>query len=179
MTMSAQPPTDTGALAKREARLAWGMLLPTITAVSLVVALPLLAIFWISFKPVSLADLRAPEMVVRESLRLRNDTATLDYRVNNSSRDSIISGAAFTDTVPDSVSITGELPEFCRLDAQLLSCDFGDLSGGFRERYRIDVEVSGDPAAAKTAVEDSVPVIVGDADGLSPRSRGNLFPSKS
>ncbi len=164
MTMSAQPPTDTGALAKREARLAWGMLLPTITAVSLVVALPLLAIFWISFKPVSLADLRAPEMVVRESLRLRNDTATLDYRVNNSSRDSVISGAAFTDTVPDSVSITGELPEFCRLDAQLLSCDFGDLSGGFRERYRIDVEVSGDPEAAKTAVEASVPVIVGDAD---------------
>ena len=52
------PPIGTGSLGKREARLAWGLLFPTITAVSLVVVLPLLAIFWISFKPVELADLR-------------------------------------------------------------------------------------------------------------------------
>ena len=44
------PPIGTGSLGKREARLAWGLLFPTITAVSLVVVLPLLAIFWISFK---------------------------------------------------------------------------------------------------------------------------------
>ena len=43
-----QPPSGTGPLARREARLAWGLLLPTITAVALVVLLPLLAIFWIS-----------------------------------------------------------------------------------------------------------------------------------
>ena len=66
---SATPPTGTGPLARREARLAWGMLFPTIAIVSLVVVLPLLAIFWISFKPVQLADLRPPEVVVREDLR--------------------------------------------------------------------------------------------------------------
>ena len=78
------PPTGTGPLAKREARLAWGLLTPTITAVALVVVLPLLAIFWISVKPVSLADLRAPEVVLREDLRGSPDTAgdeaTIRYR---------------------------------------------------------------------------------------------------
>ncbi|MGI9394850.1 MAG: sugar ABC transporter permease, partial [Boseongicola sp.] len=58
------PPTGVGPLAKREARLAWSLLSPTITAVALVVVLPLLAIFWISVKPVELGDLRAPEVVL-------------------------------------------------------------------------------------------------------------------
>ncbi len=164
MAISAQPPADRGALAKREARLAWGMLLPTITAVSLVVALPLLAIFWISFKPVSLSDLRAPEMTVRESLRIRNDAARLEYRVNNSSQESVITGAGFSDEIPPSVTVIGELPENCVLNQRLLSCGYGDLEGGFRERIRIDVTVSGDPDAAELAAESSLPAVEGEAD---------------
>ncbi len=35
----------------------------------MVVLLPLLAIFWISVKPVALADLRPPAVVLREDLR--------------------------------------------------------------------------------------------------------------
>ena len=57
-TPSSGPPTTTGPLQKREARLAWGLLFPTIAIISAVVVLPLLAIFWISFKPIGLADLR-------------------------------------------------------------------------------------------------------------------------
>ena len=53
---TATPPTGTGPLGKREARLAWGLLFPTIAIVSMVVVLPLLAIFWISVKPIGLAD---------------------------------------------------------------------------------------------------------------------------
>ena len=41
---SAVPPKGTGPLARREARLAWGLLLPTLSAVSLVVILPLLGV---------------------------------------------------------------------------------------------------------------------------------------
>lgn len=164
MAISMQPPSDHGALAKREARLAWGMLLPTISAVSLVVALPLLAIFWISFKPVSLSDLRAPEMVVKEALRVRNETARLEYRVNNSSQDAIITGASFQDEIPASITITGDLPENCDLAGQRLNCDFGDLEGGFRERLRIDVAVNGDVDAAELAAESSRPSIQGDTD---------------
>jgi len=80
------PPTKRGALAKREAKLAWGLLLPTISMVSLVIILPLIAIFWISVKPVGLADLRAVAPVVKESLRKKGDDFRIEYRVRNSSQ---------------------------------------------------------------------------------------------
>ena len=64
-----QPPTETGPLARREARLAWSLLYPTIAIVAAVVVLPLFAVFWISFKPIGLAYLRPPTPVVREALR--------------------------------------------------------------------------------------------------------------
>jgi ABC-type sugar transport system permease subunit len=65
--MTAPPPTGTGPLARREARLAWGLLLPTLISRRAGRVLPLLAIFWISFKPIGLADLRPPAPVVREA----------------------------------------------------------------------------------------------------------------
>ena len=76
-------PQAPGPLARREERLAWALLLPTLSAVALVVILPLIAIFWISFKPIELADLRAPVPVVKEDLRGKlqalGDQATLRY----------------------------------------------------------------------------------------------------
>ena len=165
MDSSAQPPTDRGALAKREARLAWSMLFPTIAAVSIVVALPLLAIFWISFKPVSLEDLRPPETSVRESLRTRDKPLQVDYRIRNTSQDTIISSASFTDTIPDNIIIIGDLPKQCSLsNSNQLKCEFGDLQGGFRDRFQIDVALVGDLEAAKLAVESSIPIAVGQVD---------------
>ena len=106
---NAHPPVGTGPLAKREARLAWGLLFPTITAVALVVVLPLLAIFWISFKPVELADLRAPEVVLREDIRGDDDAvgdeATIRYRLRNSSQEQQITGVSFSDTVPEGLAV--------------------------------------------------------------------------
>ncbi|MCY3877844.1 MAG: sugar ABC transporter permease [Rhodobacteraceae bacterium] len=159
-----QPPTGRGALARREARLAWGMLLPTIAAVALVVILPLLAIFWISVKPVGLVDLRPPSVLVRESLRLRDDTARLDYRINNSSQEEVIEGAGFTHELPASVRITGEIPQPCQLSGRILNCEFGNIPGGFRERFRIDVEIDGDAETAAAAVKATEPVTRGEVD---------------
>ena len=51
-------PKTLGPLSRREARFAWTLLLPTILSVALVIVLPLMAIFWISFKPIALEDLR-------------------------------------------------------------------------------------------------------------------------
>ena len=100
----ATPPTGTGPLARREARLAWGLLFPTLAAVSLVVILPLLAVFWISFKPVGLADLRPPTPIVREDIRgdleAPGDEATLRYRLRNSSQDQPILGVTLSDDWP-------------------------------------------------------------------------------
>ena len=162
----ASPPTERGALQKREARLAWGLLLPTIVAVSLVVILPLFAVFWISFKPVGLADLRPTAPIVRESLRVSGDEARIEYRVRNSSQIDDIRNVVLTDRLPEGVTVAGELPEPCVLEGRDLTCDFGDIPGKFNERLRIPVTLSGGEDALETAVEGSEPKITGDADSI-------------
>ena len=74
-----------------------------VAIVSAVVIVPLLAIFWISFKPIGLADLRPPAPVVRESLRGSDDDMRIQYRVRNSSRSEVITGVTLRDTLPDSL----------------------------------------------------------------------------
>lgn len=139
------PPTGTGPLAKREARLAWGLLFPTIAAVALVVVLPLLAIFWISFKPVELGDLRAPEVVLREDLRggpeVAGDEATIRYRLRNSSQEQQITGVTFNDVIPEGLQVLAVDPR-CTLDGRDLACDLGDWEPGLRDTLTFPVTVS-------------------------------------
>jgi multiple sugar transport system permease protein len=167
---AAVPPKGTGPLARREARLAWGLLFPTILSVAAVIILPLMSIFWISFKPIELADLRPPAPVVRESLRGRpaaaGDMAEVEYRLRNSSQQEVISGVTLSDTWPPGVTLVGDLPEACELTGQSLFCDFGDIDPGFSDRFRVEVEVGqaffdwgGDP-------EDSEPVVTGSAQNV-------------
>ncbi|WP_421704851.1 carbohydrate ABC transporter permease [Aliiroseovarius sp.] len=162
---SVSPPTGQGPLARREARLAWSLLLPTLTAVFLVVALPLLAVFWISFKPVQLADLRAPVPIVKESLRGRpkvaGDEGEWEFRLRNSSPKALISGVTFTDVLPEGLTL-GAVPEPCTITGQQLTCDFGDLEGGQRHRIRIPVTLTTDaPDVAATE-----PTVTGSADNI-------------
>ncbi|MEM9475023.1 MAG: sugar ABC transporter permease [Pseudomonadota bacterium] len=167
---SLTPPTGTGPLARREARLAWSLLFPTIFIVSLVVILPLLSIFWISFKPVGLADLRPPEIVAREDLRggpeAIGDAAEIRYRVRNSSQEMPISGVRIDDTLPEGVVLDGAPPEPCVVDGRALSCDFGDVEGGFRVTIEIPVVLEADPEALEEAIEDSAPSITGRAENI-------------
>lgn len=160
----AVPPKGTGPLARREARLAWGLLLPTVTAVSLVVVLPLLAIFWISFKPVGLADLRPPEVVVREDLRGKpttaGDDATVRYRLRNSSQDHPITGVTLTDTWPAGLAMKSLDPR-CSMEADTLFCDLGDWEGKHRETLTIDVTVDAAYFDAGTDLRDTKPVMTG------------------
>ena len=163
------PPVSAGPLARREARLAWGMLMPTIVSVSLVVILPLLAIFWISFKPVSLSDLRAPAPIVREDLRGRpadvGDEAFIRYRLRNSTQDTVISDVTMTDVLPPGLQI-GELDPRCTLDGTALKCVFGDWAGGFRDELRIPVVVDQAFLDADFDVKSSSPVVTGSSESL-------------
>ncbi|MEN0001644.1 MAG: sugar ABC transporter permease [Pseudomonadota bacterium] len=163
---AATPPKGIGPLQKREARLAWGLLLPTILIIAAVVILPLLAIFWISFKPVQLADLRPPEVVVREDLRGRpaapGDAAEIRYRIRNSSQDQTIAGVTLTDTLPPGLEVT-DLDQRCTLEGQALFCDFGDIDGGFREDFRIPVTVAASYLEGGD-VSDSEPVMTGRSE---------------
>ncbi|MEO1702603.1 MAG: sugar ABC transporter permease [Pseudomonadota bacterium] len=162
------PPHGIGPLQRREARLAWSLLLPTITIVSLVVILPLIAIFWISVKPIGLADLRPVAPILREALRGSGDEVRIEYRLRNSSQDIEVSGVTLTDSLPPEVNIIGELPEPCILDGQSLRCDFGTLEPGFNERLRIAVSLAPgvDADMAEELVEGSSPRVTGSGDSV-------------
>ncbi|APZ51427.1 carbohydrate ABC transporter permease [Salipiger abyssi] len=164
----AVPPTGTGPLAKREARLAWGLLFPTLAAVSLVVILPLLAVFWISFKPVGLANLRPPTPIVREDIRgdleAPGDAATLRYRLRNSSQDQPILGVTLSDAWPEGLEAS-ELDPRCAIAEGRLSCDFGDWEGGAREQLRIPVTATEAYFAGPDATA-SDPALTGQAQNV-------------
>ena len=161
----ASPPTGRGALAKREARLAWSLLFPTIAIVSLVIILPLLAIFWISVKPVGLNDLRPVSAVVRESLRGSDDDARVEYRVRNSSQDKPLGNVGFSDVFPLEVTL-GALPDNCTFTDQTLDCAFGDVDPAFSERLRIPVSFEGDSDAMEDFLESSPPVARGEGSNI-------------
>lgn len=165
----AVPPERAGPLAKREARLAWALLFPTVFSVSLVVLLPLLTIFWVSFKPIGLEDLRPPETVVREQLRGRpaqaGDEATIRYRVRNSSQDKPIQGVSIADTLPDGLDIIS-VDERCSLNDLTLSCDLGDFEGGQRENIEIDVTVSQAFLDADVDLDETETIVTGSGENI-------------
>ena len=47
-----------------EAKLAYTMLIPTISIVFLIILFPIFGNFWLSFKEVKLGDLRAPQPII-------------------------------------------------------------------------------------------------------------------
>lgn len=157
------PPHTRGALERREAALAWRLLAPTIAIVSLVILLPLFAIFWISFKPVGLSDLRPVSTVVRESLRTRGGAPRIEYRVRNSSQEKPLEGARFEDVIPSGVTLL-EVPESCALNGEMLRCDFGDLPAKFNKRLSIPVALDGDSRVLEEQVEGSKPRTFGRGD---------------
>ncbi|MEM9250610.1 MAG: sugar ABC transporter permease, partial [Pseudomonadota bacterium] len=170
------PPTGTGPLQKREARLAWSLLMPTITIVSLVVILPLLAIFWISFKPIGLADLRPVAPVVREDLRNAGEPdQAVRYRLQNRSQDTPIENVTFTDSLPAGATLdVSQLPEQCVLNGAALRCVIGTLDPGDRLTFVIPIAFDGQDGfddAALDAMEDALEddteaVATGDAESI-------------
>ncbi len=162
-------PKGTGPLGKREAKLAWGMLAPTIISASLVVILPLLAIFWISFKPITLGDLRVPTPEVYERIKGKienaGDEALYDLRLTNSSREEPITGVTLQDTLPEGMIIL-ELPPECTLNGRDLFCEFGDWEAGYRERLRIPFSGTQAFVDADPNPRESVAILEGQANSV-------------
>ena len=171
------PPTGNGPLGKREARLAWLLLFPTIISVSIVVILPLIAIFWISFKPIGLEDLRPPETVVREQLRGRlsadGDTATIRYRLRNSSQKKPVEDVTLSDTLPDGLAIVS-VDERCLLNGQAFVCTLGDFEGGQRETVEIAVAASQTFLDASIKLNDNPAVVTGKGENIFTNSELTL-----
>ena len=136
MSTQPTPPKGLGPLAKREMRFAYMLLLPTFLIVLSVVLFPLLANIWISFKPVTLGDLRAPSILVNERLignvEASGDEADIRYRIRNSSRKSDIAAVSMTDDLPATLDVLG-YDDRCTLEDTVLACELGDYEAGKRE----------------------------------------------
>ena len=162
---STSPPSGTGPLQRREARLAWSLLFPTIAIVAAVVVLPLLAVFWISFKPIGLADLRPPAPVVREALRGSGDEMRFEYRIRNSSQSEPLSDVTIADRLPEGVEVI-RADERCDFSGADFTCIIGDLDGGARDEIEIFVALTGDEDAAKDASKSSEPEVTGSGNNI-------------
>lgn len=145
-------------LRQRESIFAFTLLAPTLLIVLSVIALPLMANFWISVKPVELADLRAPEVTVFKRARVNEGQIDLRYTLRNTSQDQAILNVEFTDELPASASLTSALPDACELDNQRLSCRYAQFEPRQRERFTV-----GFAGADAAAFKDSPSTIVFDS----------------
>ena len=132
-----------GRLSRRESRLAFGMTLPSILIVMAIVLFPLLTTFWISAKPIELADLRAPEVRAREQVKgeavAADDVFLLRYKLRNSSRDKPVLDVRLEDSLPAGL-VPLELDPRCELAAdRSLRCALGEFEPGQSETLNIDV----------------------------------------
>lgn len=165
-------------LAAREARLAYWMLLPTFIIVFAIVLFPVLANFWISFKPVELTDLRAPEPTIRERVRAEpeapGDELSVLYQLLNRSQDTVLRNVVFTDTLPDGLTLTGSEPR-CTVSETELRCDLGNWEGGYREDLELTFtaaepffSVAGDDLESflETSFEDTLPGVSAQAPNI-------------
>jgi multiple sugar transport system permease protein len=161
------PPKKLGPLAKREERLAWILLLPTVIAVALVIILPLASIFWISFKPIKLSDLRAPTVLFKESFHGKptqaGDLGEIRYKLRNSSRELSIKNITLIDLLPVGVTIT-QLDSRCDLKNKVLRCNLGSYPGGYRETIKIPVLITTPYLESKVSPKNSVPILSGNSD---------------
>ena len=119
-------------LSIREKKLAYSLILPTIILVLSIVIIPLLANFWISFKPISLGDLRPPKLILKENLRSKltstNDFAKIQYRYRNSSSKYELNEVAFSDLIPKGITVTKiKSKHDCKIDNSELICKLGKI----------------------------------------------------
>ncbi|MEJ8473653.1 carbohydrate ABC transporter permease [Roseibium algae] len=166
---TAVPPKGVGPMQRREVRLAFLMLAPTFLIILVIVLGPLLANFWISVKPVGLADLRPPAVLVNERVRgkpkVAGDVVTLEYRLRNSSQDKEIRHVVLNDTLPIGF-VPGKLPDACRLNDRALICDIGTVPGKWRDRLQLEGTAEQAFLELKRPGRESEPVISGDADNI-------------
>ena len=175
--MSYAPPKSLGPLARRQARLAWFLLLPTILSVVLVIILPLMAIFWISFKPIALEDLRPASAMVREQLKGKpkqsGDAAIIRYKIRNSSQKDPIFGVTIADEIPTSFEVI-MVDKRCSLKERNLSCSLGEFEGGQRETLEISVIAKQEFFDNKIKLTDSAVKVTGRGENVLTNSKFTL-----
>ncbi|RAH99874.1 transporter [Acuticoccus sediminis] len=164
-----KPPRGAGALEKREARLALLLLAPTFAIVALVVLVPLIMNFWISAKPVMLADLRPPEANINERVSSDEDdvaaggTFEITYTLRNTSPSLPVEGAGFSDEIPTGATIAID-DDRCAMTGQTLTCDVGELEPRARERFKFEATATEPIADVEDLFEGTVATSTGSGE---------------
>ncbi len=160
-------------LKAQERRLAYIMLLPPLLIVAAIVIFPVVANFWISVKPIELADLRAPVPAARErvSLNEADGSVEIQYRLQNRSTRGGIFDVTLTDALPSGFTLRDPV-EGCTVQGATLSCAFGDWEAGHRERLNLVFEAPAAFFASGIDLRDSDPILTGD--GENPLLRANF-----
>jgi multiple sugar transport system permease protein len=158
-------------LGAREARLAYWMLAPTFLIVFAIVLFPVAMNFWLSFKPVTLGDLRPPSPTVNERViaaEAPGDTLTLRLQVLNRSPQASLFDVRYEKALPAGLTLEeSELP--CEVVNRTLRCHFGDLPGGYRET--LDLEF----VAAQAYFDAGAPDLRRLESSVSGRAENALF----
>jgi len=127
-------------LAAREARLAYWLLAPTFAVIVLIVLFPVVLNVWLSFKPVTLADLRAPVPVANERVmqeaEAAGDEVVLRLTMRNGSQRIGLFGVTWTKTLPAGLTLTS-VDERCSQSNSVVTCAFGDWEAGYRETLEL------------------------------------------
>ena len=119
-------------LFRREKKLAFLLLLPTIFLVLSIVLIPLFANFWISFKPISLSDLRPPKLIIKENVRgklsFNGEIAQIQYRYRNSSTKYDLKNVILTDLIPKGIDIKSiTTNKKCLIKKNKIICDLKNV----------------------------------------------------
>ena len=158
-----------GTLAKKEEQLAWVLLFPTVLIIFSIVILPLISIFWISFKPISLSDLSPPKPIIKERLKgkleVGGDKGEIHYRIRNSSRDQIINNVKLVDIIPRGLKVLN-LDDRCQIDQRKLSCNLGSFKGGYREVLKLKVTSDEIFYINKILPKESIPKMTGKSENV-------------
>ena len=153
-----------GPIEKSEMIHAYGMLVPTVLIVLLIVLFPLFASFWISFKDVSISDLRKAEIKVTEKFSKKpktiDDISIIEYKFNNFSKSTSILNVSFTDNFPEGIKAL-DWPKNCKVDHKEIKCFLGDFKPKDKKKLKIQV-VAQDIYFNKTEKpKDSKPIVLG------------------
>ena len=156
-----------GPIEKQGVIQAYVMLVPTVAIVMAIVLFPLFANFWISFKDVTVSDLRIAEIKVNEKFKKKpieiGDVSEVEYRFNNFSKSSQITDVIFEDVIPYGLQLL-EVTDNCEIADQNLICNLGTFKPKERKRLKFKTKAQKEYFIDKEDPKNSKPTVEGNSE---------------
>ncbi|HKJ85580.1 MAG TPA: sugar ABC transporter permease [Spirochaetia bacterium] len=139
-----------------ETRLAVIMLVPALLIVFAIIIFPVLANFWIAFKPVGLGDLRRAAPQIRERVTTEaqqpGDELVIEYRVRNTSQQVEITDVELVLNIPAGLTVE-ESPGRCATTNGRMVCSYDRWEGGYADRFEVTY-IAAEPFFSQGRVPD-------------------------